>query len=81
MNQRWKLLSIGSIVLALLSLSENVLACQCAGPPPPCEAYWQAEAVFIGTPKELSWLEYEDKLPDKANSSRASRKANGCAAN
>jgi hypothetical protein len=29
---------------------------------PPCEAYWQAEAVFIGTPKEVSWVELEDKI-------------------
>jgi hypothetical protein len=31
------------------------------GTRPPCEAYWQAEAVFIGTPKEVSWIELEDK--------------------
>src|SRR5262245_59602415 len=64
MNQRWKLLSIGSLVLALLSLSENALACVCDLTRPPCEAYWQAEAVFIATPEELSWIEFEDNLPE-----------------
>src|SRR5262245_22945710 len=64
MNQRWKLLSIGSLFLALLSLSENALACVCWLTRPPCEEYWQADAVFIGTSKELSWFEYEDKLPE-----------------
>ncbi|HEU0176632.1 MAG TPA: carboxypeptidase-like regulatory domain-containing protein [Blastocatellia bacterium] len=64
MNQRWKLLSIGSLILALLSFSENAFACVCWLTRPPCEEYWQADAVFIGTPKELSWFEYEDKLPE-----------------
>ncbi len=64
MNQKLKLLSIGLLVLALLSLSENAFACVCGPTSPPCEAYWQAEAVFIGTPKELSWIEYEEKLPE-----------------
>ena len=64
MKQRWTLLSIGSLVLALLSLSKNALACVCDLTRPPCEAYWQAEAVFIGTPKELYWIEFEDKLPE-----------------
>jgi carboxypeptidase family protein len=64
MIQRLKLLSIGSLALALLSLSENAFACECWLTRPPCEEYWQAEAVFIGTPKELSWIEFEDKLPE-----------------
>jgi Carboxypeptidase regulatory-like domain len=62
MNRRWKLLSIGSLVLTLSSISETALACACTRPPLPCEAYWQVEAVFIGTAKELSWIEFEEKL-------------------
>ena len=62
MNRRWKLLSIGSLVLTLSSISETAFACDCMRTPPTCEAYWQAEAVFIGTAKELSWIEFEEKL-------------------
>jgi hypothetical protein len=62
MNQKLKLLSIGSLVLTLLSFSDTAFACSCMGTRPPCEAYWQAEAVFIGTPKEVSWIEIEDKI-------------------
>src|SRR5262249_2372653 len=62
MNRRWKLLSIGSLVLALLSFSETAFACACTRPLLPCEAYWQVEAVFIGTAKDLSWIEFEEKL-------------------
>src|SRR5215813_10277010 len=62
MNHRWKLLSIGSLVLALLSFSETAFACACTRPLLPCEAYWQVEAVFIGTAKDLSWIEVEEKL-------------------
>jgi carboxypeptidase family protein len=61
MKRKLKLLSIGSLVLTLLSFSDTAFACDCAGTRPPCEAYWQAEAVFIGTPKEVSWIELEDK--------------------
>src|SRR5262245_11001668 len=62
MKQRWKLLGVGSLVLTLLSFSDRAFACTCARPPLPCEAYWQAEAVFIGTVKGLSWIEEEDKI-------------------
>src|SRR4030095_256476 len=66
MNRRWKLLSIGSLVLTLSSISETAFACACTRPPLPCEAYWQVDAVFIGTAKELSWIEFEEKLEDLA---------------
>src|SRR5262245_66307499 len=66
MNHRWKLLSIGSLVLALLPFSETAFACACTRPPLPCEAYWQVEAVFIGTAKDLSWIEFEEKLEGHA---------------
>src|SRR5215470_4304878 len=62
MNRRWKALSIGSLVLTLLSISETGFACACTRPPLPCEAYWQVDAVFIGTAKEISWIEFEEKL-------------------
>jgi Carboxypeptidase regulatory-like domain len=62
MNRKLKLLSIGSLVLTLLS--ETAFACDCMLSPHPCEAYWQVEAVFIGTAKELSWIEFEEKLED-----------------
>jgi hypothetical protein len=63
MNQKLKLLGIGSLVLTLLAFSDTAFACTCSmGTEPPCEAYWQAEAVFIGTAKELSWIEEEKKL-------------------
>jgi len=62
MNHKLKLLSIGSLVLTLLSFSDTAFACDCMGTRPPCEAYWQAEAVFIGTAKEVSWIELEDKI-------------------
>lgn len=61
MNQK-KLLGIGSLVLALLSFVDTAFACKCARTPTPCEAYGQAHAVFIGTAKELSWIEFEEKL-------------------
>jgi Carboxypeptidase regulatory-like domain len=62
MNRKLKLLSIGSLVLTLLSFSDTAFACDCMGTRPTCEAYWQAEAVFIGTAKEISWIELEDKI-------------------
>src|SRR5262245_63030054 len=62
MNRRWKPLCIGSLVLTLLSMCETGFASVCTRPPLPCEAYWQVEAVFIGTAKELSWIEFEEKL-------------------
>jgi len=33
----------------LLSLAPSALACSCGAPPPPCQAYWQTPAVFVGT--------------------------------
>jgi len=64
MNQRLKLLSIGSLALTLLSFSDTAFACTCRQPHLPCEAYGQAEAIFIGTVKELSWIEEEEKIDD-----------------
>ncbi|MGH9753179.1 MAG: hypothetical protein ACREA2_10385 [Blastocatellia bacterium] len=57
-----KLLSIGSLVLTLASFGETAFACSCAKAPAPCQAYAQAEAVFIGTPKEVSRIESKDKI-------------------
>jgi hypothetical protein len=37
-------------MLLLFSITATeVNACSCRGPRPPCEAYWEASAVFIGT--------------------------------
>jgi hypothetical protein len=62
MNQRLKLLSMGSFVMTLLSFSDTAFACSCMQTPPPCEAYWRAEAVFIGTVKEVSQIELEEEV-------------------
>src|ERR1051325_6730794 len=40
-------------VVALLSLIPPGIACSCAPPPPPCQAYWQSPAVFLGTITEI----------------------------
>jgi hypothetical protein len=36
-------------VLLLFVLAEKGNACSCAGARMPCEAYWNASAVFLGT--------------------------------
>src|SRR5687768_1159900 len=36
-------------VLFLIAFATQANACQCAGTQPPCEAYWNASAVFVGT--------------------------------
>jgi hypothetical protein len=41
-----------AVVLSLASTDAR--ACQCAGSPKPCEAFWQTDAVFTGTVKSLS---------------------------
>lgn len=35
--------------LFLIAFGTQANACQCAGTQPPCEAYWNASAVFVGT--------------------------------
>jgi Carboxypeptidase regulatory-like domain len=70
MNQKIKLLGIGSLVLTLLSFSDTAFACTCVKAPTPCQAYEQAGAVFIGIPKEVSRNESKDNT---GNSGRASR--------
>jgi hypothetical protein len=35
--------------LFLIAFAAQAKACQCAGSPPPCQAYWDASAVFVGT--------------------------------
>src|SRR5262245_4725235 len=61
MNQRLKMLSIVSLFLTVLLLSDTTFACTC-GRSLPCEGYWQVEAVFIGTVKEVSQIELEEDL-------------------
>lgn len=48
MRNAWKLWAALLFVLAV-SGAEARAACSCAGEAPPCEAYWQASAVFVGT--------------------------------
>jgi 5-hydroxyisourate hydrolase-like protein (transthyretin family) len=35
--------------LFLIAFATHAKACQCAGSQPPCQAYWDASAVFVGT--------------------------------
>lgn len=37
------------VLCALIAFADRVDACSCMGPRPPCEAYWDASAVFVGT--------------------------------
>jgi len=46
-----------AVVLSLAST--DVRACQCAGSPKPCEAFWETDAVFTGTVKSLSVISVE----------------------
>ncbi len=39
---------LGSCIF-LITFAIQANACSCAGSPPPCEAYWDASAVFVGT--------------------------------
>jgi hypothetical protein len=45
---RRMLIAIASVALLALS-THNVFACSCAGSSPPCQAYGEAAAVFVGT--------------------------------
>jgi hypothetical protein len=70
MNQKVKLLGIGSLALTLLSFSDTAFACECAKANTVCRAYERAEVVFIGTPKEVPRNESKDRI---GNSERAYR--------
>lgn len=39
MNQKMKLLGIGSLALTVLSFGDTAFACSCAKAPTPCHAY------------------------------------------
>jgi hypothetical protein len=41
------------LTLLIIFSPQTSLACQCYTPPPPCYAYSQSDAVFIGTVKEI----------------------------
>jgi hypothetical protein len=45
-------LSIRSAAVLLCFVPAGI-ACSCAAPPPPCQAYWQTPAVFLGTVTEI----------------------------
>jgi 5-hydroxyisourate hydrolase-like protein (transthyretin family) len=38
-----------ALVLCLFAFTVNAVACMCGGPGRPCQAYWDASAVFVGT--------------------------------
>lgn len=65
MNRGWRLFAVTVSLLIIGSFGETVLACSCAMPGAPCEAYWKAVAVFVGTVKELSWAETENNIGDR----------------
>ena len=43
------LIFFGLALASLVFFAEDARACSCAGNVPPCQAYWQASAVFVGT--------------------------------
>jgi len=47
MKRSWKYILFATL-LFLPMTRVNVYACVCAGNRPPCEAYWEASAVFAG---------------------------------
>jgi protocatechuate 3,4-dioxygenase beta subunit len=46
------IISVFALGLSLL-FSSDVLACSCGANAPPCQAYWQADAVFVGQVKAI----------------------------
>lgn len=47
------------VILFLAVLASQVFACTCLDPGPPCQAYWNSEVVFSGTPISVSNVEVE----------------------
>ena len=43
------LIFFGLALASLVFFAEDARACSCAGNVPPCQAYWQASTVFVGT--------------------------------
>lgn len=51
---KWRA-TLAAILAAAITFNfglPHAIACECAPPPPPCEAYWQTPAVFLGTVTE-----------------------------
>src|ERR1044072_7477855 len=44
-------------VLILTALAARADACSCLDPGPPCQAYWNTDVVFVGTPLSVSQIE------------------------
>lgn len=42
------------VLFVVVGFAAEARACSCAGGDPPCQAYWQASAVFVGTPTGVS---------------------------
>jgi hypothetical protein len=49
--------SFFSLTLIIAFCIQSIVACICEKPPPPCYAYSQYEAVFVGTVKEVKFDE------------------------
>lgn len=45
---------IVTLIWLLFAFSAEVVACSCAGPVAPCEAYWQTPVIFAGTVIDIS---------------------------
>ena len=52
-NDRFLTPPLPSVAIAVCLLSTKVLACECAPPPPPCQAIGQSQLVFLGTVTEI----------------------------
>ena len=63
MNTALKLFS--PLLVALVVFSGEARACSCVGTSPPCEAYWQAAAVFVGQVVEVPTTEEGGDGEDK----------------
>jgi Carboxypeptidase regulatory-like domain len=59
MKRSWKYILFATL-LFLPTTRTDVYACDCAGNRPPCEAYWEASAVFAGIVTNSSLISVKD---------------------
>jgi hypothetical protein len=52
-------LALGAAFLLLPALASPAFACSCYNSGPPCQAYWNSQVVFAGTPLSVSRIEVE----------------------
>jgi hypothetical protein len=60
----WRLLTLSFLAVWALPTAP-VEACSCMGPGKPCEAFWRAESVFIGTVASIDQEMVTDKWSDR----------------